>query len=201
MNVILSKYVYVLQKIYWFAYLQVLWMLFTLLGLGVFGIFPATHALITVLKEKDLSSGEAFREFRNAFTCSFIKLSGAALIWHFMFLLISTNLLIFQSIYLKYLVMGMIGLLFLSMIHFFQYLEMNQPIVSQVKRAFSFVWVLPKNNAGYFFILVLELLAIAFIPGITFFFGISIAAYFIVKVGNSEENKRLQAKLAERSIS
>jgi uncharacterized membrane protein YesL len=201
MNVILSKYVYVLQQIYWFAYLQVLWLLFTLLGLGVFGIFPATHALFTVLKEKDLSSGEAFRTFRNAFTFSFFKLSGAALIWHFMFLLVSTNLLILQSIYLKYLVMGMIGIIFLSMIHFFQYLETDQPIISQVKRAFSFVWILPKNNIGYLFIFVIELFAIAYIPGITFFFGISVAVFFMVKIGNSEENKRLQAKLAERSFS
>lgn len=199
MSVFLSKYVFVLQKIYWFAYLQMLWMLFTLLGFIVFGSFPATHALFTVLKEKDLSTGEAFRKFRNAFTSSFVKLNGAAILFGIMFMLISINLFLFQSIYMKYLVMGMLGLIFISMIHFFQSFETEKSIIFQVKKAFSVVWILPKNNVGYLFIFVLLLLAIAFIPGIAFFFGISVAVFFIVKIGDSEENQRLHAQLAEKS--
>lgn len=199
MNLVLSKYVYVLQKIYWFAYLQVLWMLFTLIGLVGFGVFPATHALFTVLKEKDLSSGEAFHKFRNAFKFSFLKMGQAAIIWELMFILISLNLFIFHSMYIKYFVMGMLGLILLSLIHFFQYFEIEKPIIFQVKRAFSFAFILPKNNAGYMFIFVLLLLAIAFIPGITFFFGISVAVFFVVKIGDSEENQRRIALLIERS--
>lgn len=199
MNLVLSKYVMVLQKIYWFAYLQVLWMVFSLVGLVVFGVFPATHALFTVLKEKDLSSGEAFRQFRNAFAFSFFKMGKAAIIWELMILLISFNLFIVHSIYMKFLVMGMLGLILLSVIHFFQYFEIENSIIFQVKRAFSFAFILPKNNAGYMLIFVLLLLAIAYIPGITFFFGISVAVFFVVKIGNSEENKRRIAFLREGS--
>lgn len=199
MNVILSRYVFITQKIYWFAYLQMLWMLFTLLGLVIFGGFPATHALFTVLREKDLSTGEAFRTFRNAFASSFVKLNGAAIVFGFMFILISTNLLILQSIYMKYLVMGMLGLIFISMIHFFQYFETKKPIIFQIKKAFSVVWILPKNNVGYLVIFVLLLLAISYIPMLSFFFGVSVAVCFIVKIGDSKENQRLKTQLAERS--
>jgi uncharacterized membrane protein YesL len=199
MNVILDKYVLVLQKIYWFAYLQALWMLFTLIGLVVLGIFPATHALFTVMKERDLSSNKAFHEFRNAFKRSFIKLNGAGILFGLMLSLISTNIFILESIYVKYLVMGMLGLIFLSMIHFFQYFEIKKPILSQLKKAFSIVWILPKSNVGYLSIFILLVLAIAIIPGITFFFGMSVAVFFIVKIGGSEENLKLNTQLTERS--
>ncbi|AVR00232.1 hypothetical protein OBCHQ24_14850 [Oceanobacillus iheyensis] len=199
MNVILNKYVLVLQKIYWFAYLQALWLLFTLIGLVVLGIFPATHALFTVMKERDLSSNKAFHEFRNAFTRSFIKLNGAGILFGLMLSLISTNIFILESIYIKYLVMGMLGLIFLSMIHFFQYFESKKPILTQIKKAFSIVWILPKSNVGYLSIFILLLLAIAIIPGISFFFGMSVAVFFIVKIGGSEENLKLNTQLTERS--
>jgi uncharacterized membrane protein YesL len=84
--------------------------------------------------------------------------------------------------------MIMLGLIFLSMIHFFQYFELDKPILFQIKRAFSFTIILPRNNVGYMFIFVLLLLAIAFIPGITFFFGISVAVFFIVKIGGSRDS-------------
>ncbi|MFB1049854.1 DUF624 domain-containing protein [Paraliobacillus sp. JSM ZJ581] len=199
MDTILSKYAIVIQKIYWFAYLQVLWVLFSLLGLVVLGVFPATHALITVLKEKDLSAVEAFRIFRNAFTHAFLKLSGAGIVFSLMYILISMNLLIFQSLYMKALVLGMLGLVFLSMIHFFQYFESGESMLYQVKRSFAFVWVLPKNNVGYVMVFMAFVLAIAFIPGITFFFGISVAMFFVVKIGNSAESQRFNTFLNERS--
>ncbi|WP_182200187.1 DUF624 domain-containing protein [Paraliobacillus salinarum] len=199
MNTILSKYAIVIEKIYWFAYLQVLWVLFSLLGFIVFGVFPATHALIMVLKEKDLSSIEAFRIFRNAFTRSFIKLSGAGIVFLFMFVLLIINVIIFQVVYMKVLALGMLGLVFLSMLHFFQYFELGKPIVYQVKRAFSFVWVLPKNNVGYVLAFMGFILSIAFIPGIAFFFGVSITMFFVVKIGNSEESQRLLTLIGDKN--
>lgn len=192
MTLALSKYAYVLQKIYWFAYLQILWILFTMIGFIFLGIFPATHALFTVLKDqKELSSGEAFRKFRGAFTVSFLKINKAAIIWQPMYTIISLNLFIISSDYLfiKVMVTGMLGLILLSMIHFLQYFEVEKPILSQIKRAFSLVFLLPKHNAGYMCVFVLLLLAIAFIPGITFFFGMSLAVFFIVKIGGPKENE------------
>lgn len=199
LDTILSKYAIVIEKIYWFAYLQVLWVLFSLLGFIVFGIFPATHALMMVLKEKDLSSIEAFRIFRNAFTRSFIKLSGAGVVFLFMFVLLSINVMIFQVVYMKILALGMLGLVFLSMLHFFQYFELEKPFVYQVKRAFSFVWVLPKNNVGYVLVFMGFILSITFIPGIALFFGVSVTMFFVVKIGNSEESQRLLTLLSDKS--
>lgn len=192
MNLALSKYAYILQKVYWFAYLQTLWSLFTICGLVFFGIFPATHALFTVLKEsKQLSSGQVFYIFRMTFTSSFMKINKAAMIWQVIVLLIGLNLIIIPSdyLYFKLMDMGMLGLILLSIIHFFQYFELEMPIILQIKRAFSLVFLYPKENASYMFIFVLLLIAITFFPGLTLFFGMSIPLYFIVKLGNYKQKK------------
>lgn len=187
LNPALTKYVYVLQKIYWFAYLQILWILFTMCGLILFGLFPATHALFTVLKEsEELASGKAFRIFRSAFTSSFMKMNIAVMIWQPMFILIGLNLIIISSdyLFLKWMVLGMLGLILLSIIHFFQTFKQELPIVLQIKNAFFLVFLHPKENVGYMVIFVLLLLSVTFLPGFTFFFGMSVSVYFAVKLGN-----------------
>lgn len=192
LNPVQTKYVYVLQKIYWFAYLQILWILFTIGGLIFFGLFPATHALFSVLKEsEELASGKAFRRFRNAFTSSFMKMNKAAMIWQPMVILIGLNLIIISSdyLFLKWMVIGMLGLILLSIIHFFQNFKQEIPIVLQIKNAFFLVFLHPKENVGYMVIFVLLLLSITFLPGFTFFFGMSIAVYFAVKLGSHHREK------------
>lgn len=195
MNAIQSRYVAVVQKIYWFAYLQMLWFLFTLIGCIVLGVFPATHALIVALKEENLSSREAFSLFKHIYSTSFLKLSSAGLLFKLIFILIAINLVILQSMYIKIIVLCMLGLVLLSSIHFLQYFNFRKPIIFQMKTAFSLVWLLPRNNLGYVCVFFLLIVAISFMPGLTFFFGVSITMLGIVKIGNSKESQRLTKDL------
>lgn len=189
LDLMLSKYALALQKIYWFAYLQMLWLLFTLCGLIVFGIFPATYALLTMFKDaEELSAREAFHKYKTIFVSSFKTINKAGMIWQSMLFLVATNLLIIPNvgILVQATVIGVLGLTILGIIHFFHYFEMDKSSLFQIKRAFSFVFLQPRENVGYMLILVLLLLATQFIPGITFFYGISTCAYFVAKIGKYE---------------
>ncbi len=59
------------------AYVNLLWVAFSLLGLGIFGFFPATAAMFVVIR-KWLSSEQdipVFKTFWNAFKTEFIKIN------------------------------------------------------------------------------------------------------------------------------
>lgn len=182
MDAMLSYYAMSLQKVYKFAYLQILWILFTVLGMGLLGVFPATYALFTVLNEhEDLTAKRTFRLFYQTYSSSFIKINKAGLIWQVMFLLISINLFIPQVENFQVIVFAMLCLIMLCIVYFFRYFEQEQPIIKQIKYCFRYVCLHPKQNFMYMIIFFGLFLAINFIPGITFFFGMSVAAYLIVK--------------------
>lgn len=190
LEMMLSKYAMVLQKLYWFAYLQLLWMLFTLCGLIIFGLFPATYALLTVVREsEELSSREAFRKFKNTFVSSFKPINKIGLLWQVMVLLLASNLLILpvEYVVVRVAVVVVLGLTILGVIHFYQYYEMDKASIFQIKRAFSFVFLQPRKNVGYMLIFALLLIAIRFFPGISFFYAVSSCAYFVAKIGNVNE--------------
>lgn len=185
----LSKYAMVLQKLYWFAYLQLLWMLFTLCGLVIFGLFPATYALLTLVKEKEeLSSREGFYRFKNIFVSSFKTINKTGLLWQVMVLLLASNLLIIpvENVVVRAAVVAVLGLTILGIVHFLQYFEMDKASIFQIRRAFSFVFLQPRKNVGYMMIFVLLLVAIRFIPGISFFYVVSSCAFFVAKIGKCE---------------
>ena len=189
MDVLLSKYAMVLQKLYWFAYIQMLWLLFTLSGLVILGIFPATYALLTVVREsEELSSREVFYKFKRLFVSSFKSINKTGLLWQLMLLLLASNLLIIpaESVFVRTAVVVVLGLTILGVVHFIQYFEVDKASVFQIRRAFSFVFLQPRKNVGYMMIFVLLVVAIRFFPGISFFYVISSSAYMVAKVGKFE---------------
>lgn len=58
-----------------FAYLNLLWLLFTVLGLGVFGLGPATSAMFTVMRKWVLGEDDiaVFKYFWKAYKKDFLK--------------------------------------------------------------------------------------------------------------------------------
>lgn len=185
-NIMIERYALFIQKLYWFAYLQLLWLLFTTCGLIIFGIFPATYALFSVWKmQNNVSTGEVFRSFRNEYFSSFIPLNKAGLIWQAMLVIISSNLLIVDREYslVKLAVLGMLGLITLSIIHFFQYADLERQAILQIKRSFSLLFLHPRENVIYMMIFIGMIVTIRFLPGLSFFFGISFPVYLTVKLG------------------
>lgn len=85
-----SNFYHVLEWIMWLLYLNLLWFLFTLIGLGVLGIFPATVSMFTVIRHLLQKKDPAiFKTFFQTFKQEFFKANGV-------------GLLIFAIIYLLY---------------------------------------------------------------------------------------------------
>lgn len=192
---ILTQYAKVLQKIYWYAYVQILWVIFTIMGLIIFGIFPATHALLKVMNQQDSSSSEIFHEFKQAYRVAFFAINRAAIIWFTMIILLSANLMILpgtQQI-IKLIAASMICLLVLCIVHFFHYFRIDESAMKQIKRSFAYTCLHPKQNVGYACIILMLGASILFIPGITCFFGVSVSIKGISYVA---QGKRRDGSLA-----
>lgn len=182
MDTVLSYYAISLQKVYKFAYLQVLWLFFTAIGFGVFGVFPATYALLNLLNvQEDLTAKKTFRLFYKVYISSFIPINKAGLIWQVMILLMGANLLLTTSSILQLFVIAMLYFILLCMVYFFRYFIQDQPVVRQIKSSFHYVLLYPRKNIRYTIIFIGLFLGINFLPGLTFFFGASVSTYFIIQ--------------------
>lgn len=188
MNTVLNYYSTIVQHIYRLALLQLYWLLFTCIGLFLFGLFPATYALLEAMKEPiDLTASEYFRKFKTDYKSVFMKINQAAILWMIMSLLMGTNLFIFkQTFVLQLLVLGLLFVILLSLVYFFRYFTLDMRIMAQVRRSFSYCFLFPKKNIIYLFIFFTVLLAIRFFPGIMFFFCASVTAQFIVRTWQSK---------------
>lgn len=184
MDKLLTYYSLGIGKVYRFIVLHLLWLGFTLFGGILFGIFPATHALLKTMKEPtDLGMGEYSNIFFRTYKSSFIKINQAAIIWLVMFTLMGMNLLIFKdsNLIVYLIVMGMLLLMVLCVLYFLQYFTAEGTIINQIKRSLGYVFLHPRQNIMYMCVLFGLILAVNFSPGITMFCGSSVAAHFIVK--------------------
>lgn len=81
-----NKVMIVLDKIISIIYLNVLWIIGTILGLGVGGIFPATYALYYLLQDEELFNDfPSFRKLAQTFFCAykrkFLAINGIGVIY------------------------------------------------------------------------------------------------------------------------
>ena len=65
-------------------YINLLWILFTILGLVIFGLFPATVAMFTIIRKRIIEddSSKIFQTFWQTYRKEFIKTNGFALIFY-----------------------------------------------------------------------------------------------------------------------
>lgn len=65
-------------------YINVLWILFTVLGLGIFGLFPATVAMFTVIRKRIVGEEniKIFHTFSRTYRAEFMKTNGFAVIFY-----------------------------------------------------------------------------------------------------------------------
>jgi uncharacterized membrane protein YesL len=172
------------------ALLNLLWIFFSILGLGIFGFFPATVAMFAVVRkwmlgEDDLS---IFKTFWMAYKREFFKgnilgaiIVGAALILYidFQFVLNSPNG--FVSIF--YVPLFIITLIFISMLFYmipiFVHYDMK---ISQVIKNSFFVMIM--NPLSTFYMLIGSfgiLFALSYAPPICILYSGNLLALFIMK--------------------
>ncbi|MFA9457895.1 YesL family protein [Halalkalibacter sp. AB-rgal2] len=184
----------ILQKLYllatWISRLatvNLLWLAFTLLGLGIFGIGPSTAAMSAVISRwiDGDNSFSVVRLFVNVYRKHFIKTNmiflllaivGAVLLFNYSFIQ-SNGLPMFYSILTV--TMGMIHLL-ISIIIIPLYINNNVSVVELFKTSTLFVIGYPVNSL----IIVVATSGLVmiqlFMPGLLFFFSGSAITFVVI---------------------
>lgn len=124
------------------VYINVLWILFSIVGLGIFGLFPATTAMYAVTRKLIIgeSNFNIFPEFWGYFKKDFLKANGFGLIivitafilyFDFMFVVEKSNFQFLLPIFVFMLIAFIVTLIFLFPVyshfklHFFQYIKQS----------------------------------------------------------------------------
>lgn len=170
------------------AYLNILWMLFTILGLGIFGFMPATVSLFAVIRkwimqEKDVP---VFLTFWGNYRKEFLKSNLLGLILFILGYILYIDLLIFPtgSIFFAILRVGLVAVVIsyiIMLLYIFPvFVHYDWKILSYIKHSL----LLGVGYPHFTFIMVVGIGALAYItyiaPGIIPLFGVSILAYIIM---------------------
>ncbi|MBM7580126.1 YesL family protein [Jeotgalibacillus terrae] len=176
---------------YWMiraAYLNILWILFTVIGLGIFGLFPATVAMFTIAKqwmiEKDLSL-KIFKQFTHVYFQQFVKANLYGVIFGVIAYIIYIDFMFIYSneqlgIYLLP-VIGLMAVIFTAMLAFFfpVYVHFELSFWKYLKQTFLITIASPFQ----YVIILLSAIALGFLitllPGIIPLFTGSVMALII----------------------
>lgn len=173
------------------AYVNLLWILFSILGLGVLGVFPATIALFTVLRKWEMDEDiPIFQTFFQTYKNEFLKANVLGLV-----LSLVGYILYFNYIYIT-VIQGTIQLilsvvmLFAAILYFVIVLYLFQVYVHYDLKLFQYVrysLFIGIANPIHTILMVALLALCAFflyvVPGFLPFFFPSIFALVMMKVG------------------
>lgn len=186
-----------------FAYLQLLWIVFTIAGLGVFGIFPATAAMFSVVRKWVMGVEDApvFKTFWQTYKSEFVKVNGLGLV------LVIIGWLLYIDYH--YFTMGeplggsilkmatiLITYLFITTsIYFFPiYVHFHYRFFDYLKYSFLYSVASPLKTAGIFIISYAIYFLLLKVPALFLIFGGSITSYiwmwyFYWTITQTKENR------------
>ncbi|SFP36683.1 YesL family protein [Salibacterium halotolerans] len=189
-----------------FAYLNVLWVVFTMTGLIVFGVFPAARATLSVAErwlrgETDFS---VFRTFWRGYKTNFVQsnvlgflivVTGAALYLYFLLIQQIDGPAVYV---LQYVLLLVSTMYVLTMLYMFPVsIRHDAGILSIVKTSFLVMLVSPLSTlmtiAGIFIMYLL----VMYLPGLLPVFGASASAFLLmwsseIAFSNIERKKEKQ---------
>lgn len=169
-----------------FAYLQLLWIAFTILGLGVFGIFPATAAMFSVIRKWVIGEVDApvFKTFWKNYKTEFIKVNGLGLILAAIGWLLYFDYHYFArgesigSTILKIMTLLIAYLFITTCIYFFPiFVHYRYRFFDYIKFSFLFSLASPLKTAGLFIITYIIYFLLMKVPALFLFFSGSIISY------------------------
>ena len=174
-----------------FSYLNFLWIGFSLLGLGILGIFPATSALVSVLRKWFIENERVkiSSEFIHYYKKDFWKSNGLGYFFLILAIVLWADYLFIRSIAnlgmfaLGYVALVLLAFSLLSLCVLFPiYSHYQLSFFQYVKQALLF----PMTNLLSMVILAASLFCIQFLfnslPGLILFIGISFPAFVIMKI-------------------
>ncbi|MCE4048628.1 MULTISPECIES: DUF624 domain-containing protein [Bacillaceae] len=170
------------------VYVNILWVLFTLLGLGVFGIGPSTYALVSICRQWIRgNSVPVFKTYWQYYKENFKESVIISWIYLFVGFVLVVDLLTVTNWYLRValLIVGCIYLL--SLVYIFPIMAHYNwnGIFLKIKMSFLFGIACLQYSLIFFLVAgVLYWAAITFFPGVLTFFGVSFLFFLITWTAN-----------------
>jgi uncharacterized membrane protein YesL len=167
-----------------FAYVNILWIGFSLLGLVVFGISPATVAMFTIIRKWIMGESDipVFQTFWNSYKKEFLKSNGVGFV-----LAISVYIIFIDLNYLKLDTIIQIPLyliifaIIMTLFYIFPvYVHYNVTFLQLFKNAFFIMMVNPLSSIMMLIGFVALFFVMKFLPALVFFFGGSLSAGIIM---------------------
>lgn len=189
-------------KVVQLVYLNFLWLLFTFIGAGIFGLFPATIALFTVLRKMTSNDQVTiFPLFWATYKAEFKKAIGYALLTYIVIFILAIDFYavyyiggflqftIFPLIIVTYLVISTLIVFFPVYVHF------ELTYWQYIKQAFLIGIVSPFTVLLLIFYVIVCYGLFNLMPGAIPLFGVSLFAYLCshqaLKIFNRIEKKKL----------
>lgn len=172
-----------------FAYINLLWIGFTVLGLVVFGFFPATISMFAVIRKWLMGETDipVFRTFWETYKSDFFRSNGLGLIIDIVAGLIVLDLVFMKNaggsfiniiqipIYL-FMFAAVLTMLYLFPVYVHYELKLSQ----MIKNSFLMMLINPFENLVMMAGIVSIFFVVKFLPGLGFFFGGSLSAAVIM---------------------
>lgn len=174
------------------AYINLLWIIFTLGGFVVFGFFPATIAMLATLRQFIRKNHPpVFQTFWNYYKKEFINSNKLGLVIVAIGLILFVNIRFLQSTstnmssFLFYSSIIMSGIYLLIICYTLaSYVEVEQPLSVHLKNALLITISNPLPSLFIIFGFAAVYFAISYISGLGFFFSISMLGLVILSSAN-----------------
>lgn len=196
----------VADKVAKLAYLNLLWILFTLTGLFFFGLFPATIAMFTVLRKIVLKEEfKLFRLFWGTYKQEFFKGNLLGLILVLINSITYTNIVFFReatgAIEVLFYPMMIVGILLLlmSLFVFPVYVHFDLDFLQIYKTSFTFMMLYPLSSLSIVVNSLIYLIILYQLPALVVFFSASIIG-LIIMISVNRAFKKNAEKLEEEKV-
>lgn len=189
------------------AYLNLLWILFTLMGLLFFGLFPATIAMFAALRKIVLNEEfKLFSLFWKTYKKEFFKGNLIGLVLVLINGITYTNFVYFReatgTIEVLLYPMGVMGILLLlmSLFVFPVYVHFDLQFLQLFKTSFTFVLLYPLSSLSIVVNSSIYLIILYQLPALVVFFSVSIIGLIIMASVN-RAFKRNAEKIEKAEVS
>ncbi|MFC0272771.1 YesL family protein [Metabacillus herbersteinensis] len=172
--------------------LNILWLFFSLLGLFVLGIFPATVALFAVIRKLIMSTENVsmFKLFWNTFKVEFFKSNLLGFIFLVIGFVLYIDLRVLQQLETNFfnlcltIITYIVGFLYLlTLLHVFPiFVHFNLKTREYIKYAFVLSIGRPIQSLLMIIALGIMIILLIKVPGLIPIFGISLTSFIIMKI-------------------
>lgn len=191
------------------AYLNVLWILFTVVGLGIFGLFPSTVAMFAVtrkwlIEDKDVP---IFSTFWETYKKEFFRANVIGLILSIIIYLLTIQFQILRTVegtgyfIASYAILALFLIVFIMALYLFPiFVHFKLNMIDYFKWPLV-IGILHPILTFFLMVIVLAInyLSFLFLPGLLFFFNGSVTAFIVMwgvsqtfsKYENTPENEAL----------